>query len=119
MKSYDVFLELLPQRELAMVNEIFGYLTALPGVRCEMKYGLPFFLKNSWVCYINPLKEGGLELAFPRAYQLSNEEGIIDFKGRKQVGGIYIGGISDLSNPKIYRVIQEAILLDQQLETSL
>jgi hypothetical protein len=62
---------------------------------------------------LNPLKIGGVELAFPRGNELSNIQGLLIDKGRKQVSGIELDFIDTIPIESILEVINEAILLDE------
>ncbi|MEM6803363.1 MAG: hypothetical protein AAF696_18290, partial [Bacteroidota bacterium] len=77
----------------------------------KMRYQVPFYFKKSWICYLNPLKNGGIEWAFPRGNELSNAQGLLDAKGRKQVMGINIMHLSELPLQTSLEILQEAVLL--------
>jgi Domain of unknown function (DU1801) len=79
----------------------------------KIRFKIPFYYGRRWICYLNPTKDGKIELAFVRGNELSNDQGILDNKGRKQVYGIVFEKPSDIPKQLIYDVIQEAILLDE------
>lgn len=79
----------------------------------KMRFNIPFYYGRSWICYLNPLKNGKIELAFVRGNELSNEQGILDNKGRKQVYSIEFEKMSDIPYQEINEIIHEAILLDE------
>jgi hypothetical protein len=79
----------------------------------KMRYGIPFYYRFSWICYLNPSKDGAVELAFPRGNELSNVQGILNSRGRKQVCSIDFLKFSEIPRKEIYEIIQEAILLDE------
>jgi Domain of unknown function (DU1801) len=81
----------------------------------KIRFKIPFYYGRSWICYLNPTKDGKIELAFVRGNELSNEQGILDNKGRKQVYGIVFEKLSDIPKQLIYDVMQEAILLDETM----
>ena len=83
-----------------------------PAITCRLNYGVPFFYQKKWLCYLNPLKKGGVELAFVRANELSNENAYLDFKKRKQVAGISIISPNEIPFEAIVEVLKEALLLD-------
>ncbi|GJM30096.1 MAG: hypothetical protein DHS20C17_27310 [Cyclobacteriaceae bacterium] len=86
-----------------------------PGTTSKLRYGIPFYYKKSWICYLNPIKNQGVELAFTRANELSNEQGLLMSNGRKQVAGIAIYNINDLDIPLLTQVLSEALLLDEKV----
>jgi len=79
----------------------------------KLKYKIPFYYKKSWICYTNPIKNEGVELAFIRGNELSNASNILQSKKRKQIKGIEIYQLKEAPFPQIQLVLQEAILLDE------
>jgi hypothetical protein len=57
-------------------------------------------------------KKNGVEQAFISANELSNVHGVLDFRERKQVGGITFYNKSEITMEMLRSVVQEAILLD-------
>lgn len=96
--------------------EILSYLDEMlmsfPEIESKIRYRVPFYFRKSWICYCNPLKNDRIELAFLRANEMSNEQGLLNFKDRKQVAGIEFGSIKEIPHETLWEVIQEAILLD-------
>ena len=99
------------QRILLVLHEL---ITSLPQVTDKIRYKIPFYDRKSWVCYLNPLKEDGVELCFLHGNELSNEQGLLDFKGRKQVAGISYFAVSDIREEPLLEILQEALLLDEE-----
>lgn len=79
----------------------------------KIRFGIPFYFGRSWICYLNPIKNQKVELAFVRGNELSNIQGLLDNKGRKQVYSIEFEKVSDIPESVIHEIIQEAILLDE------
>jgi hypothetical protein len=79
----------------------------------KIRFDVPFYYGKSWICYLNPIKDTKIEFAFVRGNELSNEQGILTNKGRKQVYSIEFHKISEIPISLINEVIQEAILLDE------
>lgn len=98
-------------------QEILSYfhelLTTEYNLEPKIRFKLPFYYGKSWICYLNPLKNGKVVLAFVRGNELSNSQHLLESKGRKQVYSISFKQISDVMNELLEEVIQEAILLDQ------
>ncbi len=101
-------------------RDILLYLDALisayPGITSKIRYKIPFYDGKSWICYLNPLKKGGIELVFLRGNELSNEQGILDAKGRKQVRGISCHRLEDIPEEAVREILEEAILLDETVK---
>lgn len=79
----------------------------------KIRFKIPFYFSRSWICYLNPLKNGKVEFAFVRGNELSNFRGILDSKGRKQVYSIEFENVSEIPLMEVNEIIQEAILLDE------
>ncbi|WKK86518.1 DUF1801 domain-containing protein [Marivirga arenosa] len=102
------------QREIMLYfHDILAHQLEL---EAKIRYKIPFYYHKSWVCYMNPIKNGGVELAFLRANELSNHQGLLDFKGRKQVAGISFFNLKKVPKDLIYEIIQEALLLDESIK---
>ena len=79
----------------------------------KIKFKIPFYYGRSWICYLNPIKDKKIEFAFVRGNELSNYQGLLENKGRKQVYSICFEKIADIPQKEINEMIQEAILLDE------
>ncbi|MEK9614257.1 MAG: DUF1801 domain-containing protein [Flavobacteriaceae bacterium] len=79
----------------------------------KIRFKIPFYYGRSWICYLNPTKDSKIEFAFVRGNELSNHWGILDSKGRKQVYSIEFENVSEIPTQRIYKIIEEAILLDE------
>lgn len=62
---------------------------------------------------MNPTKKGTIEFAFTRGNELSNEQGLLDSKGRQQVYSVEFESVKDIPQETLNEIIQEAILLDE------
>ena len=58
-----------------IAEHLHNLITSYPEVVYKIRYRIPFYYRKSWICYVNPIKNGGIELAFVRANELSNENG--------------------------------------------
>jgi uncharacterized protein YbaR (Trm112 family) len=99
------------QREVMLY--FHDMLTHELNLTAKMRFKIPFYYGKSWICYINPTKKGKIELAFVRGNELSNFQGILDNKGRKQVYSIEFETVSEIPKQLVEEIIQEAILLDE------
>ena len=49
-------------------HEIMKFLNEMmidqPGISSKISFKIPFYYRNSWICYINPVKKGGIEFVF-------------------------------------------------------
>ena len=81
----------------------------------KIRFKIPFYYGRSWICYLNPIKTGGVTLAFIRGNELSNSQGILESKNRKQVMSIDFESVKDIPSELIMEIIHEAILLDETI----
>lgn len=81
----------------------------------KISFQNPAYYKNSWICYMKPLKHEGIELAFFRGNELSNHQGILESKGRKQLRSIEFSSLGEIPIEPIKEIFHEAILLDETI----
>lgn len=113
MNNLDTFLYRLSKNQKNIVNYFNDHFVYDLHLTFKIRYKIPFFFNRSWICYLNPVKPDGIELAFTRGNELSNIQGILDSKGRKQISGIVINSLDRINIQEIREIIQEAILLDE------
>lgn len=101
-----------PQRSLFLYFD--SLLMSYPGITAKISFGIPFYYRNSRICYLNPLKNGGMELGFTRGNELSNEQGLLETKNRKQIRGISFLSVDDIPEAAVHEIINEALLLDEK-----
>ncbi len=99
-----------------ILEHLHNLITSFPEVTYKIRYRIPFYYRKSWICYLNPVKNDGVELAFVRANELSNENGLLDFKDRKQVAGIIFHNIKEIREEAILEILEEAFLLDENVK---
>jgi hypothetical protein len=84
-----------------------------PGITGKIRYQLPFYYRHSWICYLNPVKEGGVEFAFTRGNELHDAPGLLEAKGRKQVRSVTFYQVNELPMEGLRELVQEGLLLDE------
>lgn len=84
--------------------------------QAKIRFSIPFYYNKSWVCYLNPIKNDGVELCFLRANELANTDGLLDFKDRKQVAGISYYTTQQISTNSPVQLLQEALILDETVK---
>lgn len=103
------------QSQRVIMSFLHRLLTTQFDLVAKIRYGIPFYYRRSWICYLNPTKTGQIEFAFTRGNELSNVQGILEDRGRKQVLSTILDNIVDVPEQAINEIIQEAILLDDQV----
>ena len=101
-------------------RDVFEYLHDLilsnyPELTPKIRYKIPFYYRKSWICYLNPTKNGRVELAFLRGHELSNEQGLLQARNRKLVRGITFDSTISIPEEDLHEIIQEALLLDEEI----
>lgn len=85
----------------------------------KIKYGLPFYYKRKRIFYLNPKKNGTVDLAFIRGLEMSNTNGLMELKDRKHIMTIEIESLKSMPHQGIMENIQEAIFLDESSFTNI
>lgn len=99
------------QREVLLY--LHELLTSELNLTDKIRYRIPFYDGRSWICYLNPTKTGKVELSFVRGKELSNAQGLLESKGRKQVSSVTFTSVREIPLEVLYEILQEAILLDE------
>ncbi len=102
----------LKGQQKAIIQFLHQRINEHHGLEIKMNYEIPMYYRKSWVCYLNPIKKDGVELAFIKGHRLSNEQGILSMKNRKLVAGIELFDVNAIPTKAIDEIIQEAIILD-------
>lgn len=112
MDAVEAYILDLEQPQRGILEYLHQLLLSHPEVTCQIRYKIPFYSRKKWVCYTNP-REGGIELAFIQGAELSNEQGLLQARGRKMVTGVVFQSVGDIPEAALLEVIQEALLLDE------
>lgn len=115
MTDVENFIEEQTERRKEILMYLHQFITTYPNVVAKIRYRVPFYYQRSWICYLNPIKKDGIELAFLRGNELSNEQGILNSKGRKQVSGIEIFDVKEINEEILNEILQEAFILDETI----
>ena len=113
MKTVSNFILGLDGQQKAIVMYLDERLTNYHDLQSKISYGIPMYRRKSWLCYLNPLKTGGVDFVFTRGRSLSNEQHLLDAKGRKEVAGMVLHDVSEIPERAIDEMVQEAILIDE------
>lgn len=113
MANVEDFIDQLEneQREIMLYfHELLAHQLELEG---KIRFNIPFYYHKSWICYLNPIKNDAVELAFLLGKELSNDQGLLEAKDRKQVAGITFSRVEEIPKDAVYEIIQEALMLDE------
>ncbi len=113
MSEVENFIYEYEEQQREVMLYFHDLLTLELNLVAKIKYKIPFYYGRSWICYLNPTKDGKVEFAFVRGNELSNIQGLLDSKGRKQVYSIQFKKVDEIPLQQTNELIQEAILLDR------
>jgi hypothetical protein len=113
MLQVNDYIESLPDRQKMLVQVLHDFLLSFPGVHAKIRYKIPFYDRRTWFCYLNPIKNEGVELAFLNGHKMSNAQGVLDLRGRVQVAGIRFYRVEEMDEEILFEIVQEALLLDE------
>ncbi|MEP2023393.1 MAG: DUF1801 domain-containing protein [Reichenbachiella sp.] len=116
MTDVDAYIATFDSSQRQLLRVLHGLVLNQFDLQAKIRYRIPFYYNKSWICYLNPLKKGGVELCFLRANELSNEIGWLDFKDRKQVAGITYNSVKDINETALNQILQEALILDESIQ---
>lgn len=115
MEEVGLFIEQLENNQRKVAQRLHHLILSFPKSTAKIRFKVPFYFAKSWVCYLNPIKKEAVELAFTRASELSNENGILQFNGRRQVAGITYYSLKEINETKLIEVLNEAFILDETI----
>lgn len=112
MSKVDEYISDLEGEQYKIVQHLHSLFANEFDMEPKIKYKIPFYYKNSWVCYLNPLKNNGVECAFTRGNELLIETPILLSKGRKQIKGIDLLSVNDITD-ELFEILHEALFIDE------
>ena len=115
MSEVEYFIESKEGMQREILTFLHSFICTYPNVVDKIRYKIPFYYRKSWICYLNPIKKNGIELAFTRGNELSNEQGILQTKGRKQISGFEIYDVKEIDEELLHEIFQEAFILDESV----
>ena len=92
------------------------WIISYPNVAGKIRYKIPVYYRKRWICYLNPIKNDQVELVFTRANELSNEQGLLNFRDRKLVAGVIFTTVEAIPTEVLHEIFQEALLLDDEVK---
>ncbi len=118
MDDIITYIEDQPRQQMQIMMLLHSYISSLPNIQAKIRYKIPFYFQNSWICYLNPVKGGDVELAFLRGRELVDEGGLLSANGRKMVKGVTYQNVEDVSFESLEPVLLEALILDENVPYS-
>lgn len=104
-----------PQSEL--MKYLHHFLSSYQELNVKVMFTTPFYTRNKWMIYLSKQKDGSIEVCFVQAIQFKKYQELLDFKKRKQVGGITYSSIQDISEDVLDLLISEALVTDERIKS--
>ena len=109
------FISLQPEPNRGIMTVLRSWVLDL-GRHTEEKIGnkIPYFSFYGPICYLNPTDEG-VELGFTKGYELSDDDGILESKGRKLMRSITFVSLTSLEEQEetMRHILNEAAILNE------
>ena len=112
MNTVENYILGLDGQQRAIIAFLHNHLRGHHELDPKIRWKIPAYSLKSLICYLNPIEQDGVELAFFRGNKLSNAQGVLSLKGRKLVAGIDIYQQEDIEFRFLDQIINEAIILD-------
>jgi uncharacterized protein YdhG (YjbR/CyaY superfamily) len=110
------YLEKIPATEEGKIfHYLHNILSTYPDIVPKVHFNTPFYTRNRWLAYLSTQKKGGVELCFVHANQFSKHLKKLDFKKRKQVGGITYLKVEEINVDMVDKLMQEALKVDEKI----
>lgn len=97
-------------------KDIMWYLHHLilshPGTTTKIRYRIPFYYRKTWVCYLNPKKNGQVDFCFIYGVEMADPYRLLVAGDRKQVRSVTFTVIEEIVEYQLLELLQEAFLID-------
>jgi len=84
-------------------------LSAHPGITERLNWGVACFHLNRWIIYLNPLRSGAMDLCFMQGFQLTDEAGLLQERGRKTVRSVVVEAPGSVPEEALLALVFEAV----------
>lgn len=90
------FMENLNEAQSSLIGYLDKQFLAQEGITRKMRFRIPFYDYNKWICYLNPVKKSQVELCFLNGIAMHEHFPSLDVRGRKKVSGLMIYADQDV-----------------------
>lgn len=117
MQSLLDFLDTLPEQQRLLVVALHDHIVEVePPITVRMVYGIPFFYKGKRFAYLNPMKNGGVDLGFTRGHAMDDTSGLLEAKGRAQIKTATFQNAEEVPWETVTEWVRQAIELNDLLK---
>lgn len=78
MNPVEDFIDSLTGKQRDIILHLHLWLLQFEGVNAKISFGIPMYYRKKWICYLNPLKNGGVEFVFSRGNGLQDTSGLLN-----------------------------------------
>ncbi len=118
--SIGDFLDFLPEKELAIVEELRSFVyECIPEVKEKLSYNVPFFRRNRNICFIWPasvpwgkVPKDGVQLGFTSGNLINDLDGYLDLGTRKNVAIKTFYNLKEIEADLVRSYLFEALEVD-------
>ncbi len=116
MNAIELYFDDLDNEQLAEIGLALHQLVMglVPQVQGQIKWKIPFYIYHRQLCYIFPRKNF-VDLSFVQGTQLSNEQGLLVARDRKQIRSIPFYNLEEVYREGVAEVILEAALINENI----
>jgi len=110
VEDYIYQLEGEQKKVMSFLHEL---LTIEYGLEAKIRYKIPFYFGNTWICYLNKRKDDKVDFAIVRGREISNGNGLLEDRGRRMVLSAEFANVKEIPLDLLREVLEEAIFLDE------
>ncbi len=99
---------------LELISFFHEKLTIEYGLNSKLRYSIPFYDKNHWIVYLNPIKKKGIEVCFLKGREMFDTMHFLNFKDRLMVAGMEF--VKPELNFAFEACMEEALRLDAEFK---
>ncbi len=110
----DYILRQSPNQQAILKRLRSIILNATDGIEEKFSFKIPFYYYYGWMCYTTiERKTDKVYIAFIRGFELSDEQGILEAKGRTMVKSITYANAKEVDEEILLPILHEAMLLNE------
>lgn len=114
-EEFEKFVFPLTENQVKIVKGLHCFFTRLSNVHCQHQFGVPVYYRHQWLFYLNPNREGSIELCFTNATIFSLGKEMLNFGNRQKIGSYIVNRVEQLTSPIFTSLVFEAIRIDTAL----
>lgn len=102
------FIESINEQQSGLIEYLDKQFLAQEGITRKIRFRIPFYDFDKWICYLNPVKQDQVELCFLDGVAMKEMFPSLDARGRKKVSGLMMNVSNDIPIDVIIEMITAA-----------